>query len=108
MTELKLISGNADSPAAGTASHQTPAAAATGRVTEARRKNILERLILHDLILARRFNKLHGAALEIAVEGILRHMKACERMDMLFDMGAVREIIEDAVQGRKIYAMEVE
>lgn len=63
-----------------------------------------ERLLRIDHIQARRFSKLAGATLDIATEGILRHLRACDRMDVNPDISAVREIIDDALNGRRIYA----
>ncbi len=57
-----------------------------------------------DHIQARRYSKLSGEALEIATAGILRHLKACEKMDVNPDASAVREIIDDALNGRRVYA----
>lgn len=55
----------------------------------------------------RRFAKLEGAPLEIATEGILRHLRACASLDVNADYSAIREIIDDALQGRSIFALEV-
>lgn len=63
-----------------------------------------ERILRIDHIQARRFSKLSGPALEIATEGIIRHLKACDRMDVNPDTSAVREIIDDALAGRRVYA----
>jgi hypothetical protein len=69
-----------------------------------------KRVWLHDRILnidhiqARRFLKLNGPTLDIASEGIIRHLKACERMDVNPDASAVREIIDDAMNGRRVFA----
>lgn len=63
-----------------------------------------ERLLRIDHIQARRYSKLSGATLDIATEGILRHLRACDRMDVNPDISAVREIIDDALNGRRIYA----
>ena len=63
-----------------------------------------ERLQAIDHIQARRFAKLSGAALDIATEGILRHLRACDRMDVNPDVAAVREIIDDALNGRRVFA----
>ncbi len=63
-----------------------------------------ERLLRIDHIQARRFSKLNGAAVDIATEGILRHLRACDRMDVNPDVSAVREIIDDALNGRRIFA----
>ncbi len=63
-----------------------------------------ERLLRIDHIQARRYSKLTGAALDIATEGILRHLRACDRMDVNPDIPAVREIIDDALNGRRIFA----
>lgn len=53
---------------------------------------------------ARRFCKLTGVAGEIAVEGIIRHLAACDRQDVPPDFRAVREIIDDALNGKRVYA----
>lgn len=63
-----------------------------------------ERLQMIDHIQARRYSKLTGAALDIATEGILRHLRACDRMDVNPDVAAVREIIDDALNGRRVFA----
>jgi hypothetical protein len=57
-----------------------------------------------DHIQARRYSKLSGVTLQIATEGIIRHLRACERMDVNPDTSAVREIIDDALNGRRVYA----
>ena len=63
-----------------------------------------ERLLRIDHIQARRFSKLIGPTLDIATEGIIRHLRACDRMDVNPDTSAVREIIDDAMNGRRVYA----
>jgi hypothetical protein len=63
-----------------------------------------ERILQIDHIQARRFSKLTGEALEIASEGIIRHLRACARMDVNPDASAVREIIDDALNGRRVFA----
>ena len=63
-----------------------------------------ERLKTIDHIQARRFSKLVGAPRNIATEGILRHLRACDRMDVNPDVAAVREIIDDALNGRRVFA----
>ncbi len=63
-----------------------------------------ERLKTIDHIQARRYAKLSGAPLDIATEGILRHLRACDRMDVNPDVAAVREIIDDALNGRRVFA----
>jgi len=42
--------------------------------------------------------------MEIATEGIVRHLAACDRMDLTRTFSAVREIIDDALNGRRVYA----
>ena len=69
---------------------------------------LAERLQRLDHIQARRFSKLAGTVLEIATEGILRHLAACDRMDVNPDISAVREIIDDALNGRRVYAEAAE
>jgi hypothetical protein len=63
-----------------------------------------ERLLRIDHIQARRYSKLAGVAEQIATEGILRHLRACDRMDVNPDTSAVREIIDDALNGRRVFA----
>ncbi len=63
-----------------------------------------DRLLRIDHIQARRYSKLSGATLDIATEGILRHLRACDRMDVNPDTSAVREIIDDALNGRRVFA----
>ena len=67
-----------------------------------------ERIQRIDHIQARRFSKLMGVAAEIATEGIIRHLRACDRMDVNPDTSAVREIIDDALNGRRVYAESTE
>jgi len=63
-----------------------------------------ERILRIDHIQARRFSKLAGVPREIATQGIVRHLRACDRMDVNPDTSAVREIIDDALNGRRVYA----
>ena len=63
-----------------------------------------ERLMRIDHIQARRYSKLNGMALQIATEGIIRHLRACDRMDVNPETSAVREIIDDALNGRRVFA----
>ena len=63
-----------------------------------------ERLKMIDHIQARRYSKLMGTTLDIATEGIVRHLRACDRMDVNPDVAAVREIIDDALNGRRVFA----
>ena len=67
-----------------------------------------ERILRIDHIQARRYSKLVGVAAEIATEGILRHLRACDRMDVNPDTSAVREIIDDAINGRRVFAETTE
>ena len=63
-----------------------------------------ERIDNLDSIQGRRFRKLTGNTLEIATTGIIRHFRACAKMDVNPDHCAVREIIDDALNGRRVYA----
>ena len=63
-----------------------------------------DRILQIDHIQARRFSKLTGETLDIATEGIIRHLRACARMDVNPDASAVREIIDDALNGRRVFA----
>lgn len=60
-----------------------------------------------DHIQARRFVKLDGAAKDIATAGIIRHLRACVRMDVNPDPAAFREIIDDALKNRSVFAESV-
>jgi hypothetical protein len=74
------------------------------RVTGAKQMTLQDRILQIDHIQARRFSKLNGETLEIATEGIIRHLRACARMDVNPDASAVREIIDDALNGRRVFA----
>ena len=58
-----------------------------------------ERILQIDHIQARRFTKLTGDCIDIATQGIIRHLRACARMDVNPDASAVREIIDGLVAG---------
>jgi hypothetical protein len=63
-----------------------------------------DRILQIDHIQARRYSKLTGDAMEIATQGIIRHLRACARMEVNPDASAVREIIDDALNGRRVFA----
>lgn len=73
-------------------------------VAAAKPMTLQDRILQIDHIQARRFSKLNGDAIEIATEGIIRHLRACVRMDVNPDASAVREIIDDALNGRRVFA----
>lgn len=54
-------------------------------------------------IQGRRFKKLSGETLDIVVEGILRNLRACQRMNVPADSSVFREIIDDALNGKKFF-----
>lgn len=66
-----------------------------------------QRLAAIDGHQARRYASLTGTALAIAREGIVRHLTACARLEVPADANALREIIDDAVHGRRVYAEAV-
>ncbi|MFV0387436.1 MAG: hypothetical protein ACK5NT_01675 [Pyrinomonadaceae bacterium] len=70
----------------------------------AKQTSLQDRILQIDHIQARRFSKLSGEALDIASEGIVRHLRACARMEVNPDASAVREIIDDALNGRRVFA----
>ncbi len=74
------------------------------KVAATKQITLQERILQIDHIQARRFSKLSGAAVEIATEGIIRHLRACAKMDVNPDASAVREIIDDALNGRRVFA----
>lgn len=63
-----------------------------------------DRVFQIDQVQGKRFAKLQGVSLEIATEGIIRHLKACQKMDVSPDTSACREIIDDAIGGRRVFA----
>lgn len=75
-----------------------------------RAKRAYRTTTMHDTILAidqiqaRRYSGLTTSALLIADEGIIRHLRACGKNDSAPDVAAIREIIDDAIGGRKIFA----
>ena len=56
-----------------------------------------------DHVQARRYAQLSGEALEIASDGLRRHLRACDRMEVHPTSSAIREIIDDALTGRRIF-----
>src|SRR5207244_4290092 len=73
------------------------------KVAAARPMTLQDRVLQIDHIQARRFSKLSGDAVDIAAEGIIRHLRACSRMDVNPDASAVREIIDDALNGPVVF-----
>ena len=63
-----------------------------------------DRILQIDHIQARRYSKLTEDAMEIATQGIIRHLRACARMEVNPHASAVREIIDDALNGRRVFA----
>ena len=63
-----------------------------------------DRILQIDHIQARRYSKLTEDAMDIATQGIIRHLRACARMEVNPDASAVREIIDDALNGRRVFA----
>jgi hypothetical protein len=74
------------------------------KVAAAKPMTLQDRILQIDHIQARRFTKLTGDSIEIATQGIIRHLRACARMDVNPDASAVREIIDDALNGRRVFA----
>ncbi|MBA2379891.1 MAG: hypothetical protein H0V76_10010 [Blastocatellia bacterium] len=74
------------------------------KVAAAKQMTLQDRILQIDHIQARRFSKLTGDSIDIAAEGIIRHLRACARMDVNPDASAVREIIDDALNGRRVFA----
>jgi len=73
-------------------------------VAAAKQMTLQDRILQIDHIQARRFSKLAEDSVEIAAEGIIRHLRACARMEVNPDASAVREIIDDAINGRRVFA----
>jgi hypothetical protein len=73
-------------------------------VAAAKLMTLQDRILQIDHIQARRYAKLTEDAMEIATQGIIRHLRACARMEVNPDASAVREIIDDALNGRRVFA----
>jgi hypothetical protein len=73
-------------------------------VAAAKLMTLQDRILQIDHIQARRYSKLTDDAMEIATQGIIRHLRACARMEVNPDASAVREIIDDALNGRRVFA----
>jgi len=73
-------------------------------VAAAKLMTLQDRILQIDHIQARRYSKLVGDPMEIATQGIIRHLRACARMEVNPDASAVREIIDDALNGRRVFA----
>lgn len=56
---------------------------------------------------ARRFDRLYDAAHTLAKVGIVRHFDACDRLGVEPDRTAIKEIIDDALNGRAVYAERI-
>ncbi len=67
-------------------------------------ENLAKRLESVDRVQARHFSNLTGTARAIATEGITRHLRACDKRAVNPDTSALREIIDDALRGRRVYA----
>lgn len=72
--------------------------------TEVQRR-VLRQVGEIDKIQAQRLSRLRGNTRLMAVEGIIRHLRACRRLQMPPCAAAVREIIDDALEGRCVYAI---
>lgn len=66
--------------------------------------SLTDRILMIDQVQARRFSRLKGKPLEIATEGIIRHLRACSKMDITPDHSAIREIIDDAQNERSVFS----
>ena len=60
---------------------------------------LLESVTTIDFFQARRLKKIEGEALSIAAEGIIRHLRACSKIDVSPQAYAIKEIIDDALNG---------
>lgn len=52
---------------------------------------------------ARRIRKLTGDSLDITIEGIQRHYHFCNKSGVNPDASAIREIIDDALLGKRVF-----
>lgn len=65
---------------------------------------LTDRIAQIDHIQVKRFVSLRGQSKEIAIEGITRHLRACRKLDCNPDHLAIKEIIDDALDGRRVFA----
>lgn len=67
-------------------------------------------ITMHDRIMAiepaqaRKYEKLSSTAQSIADAGIIRHLRACAKNSCNPDANAIREIIDDAINGRSVFS----
>lgn len=66
--------------------------------------NLHDTLQVIDFTQAKRYAKLNINSKVIANEGIIRHLRACTKVGCSPDTSAIREIIDDAIVGKSIYA----
>lgn len=66
--------------------------------------SLQEQIAILDPRQGERFSKIKGVPRNIAIEGIRRHFKACRKIGCNPDASAIREIIDDAMNGRRIYS----
>lgn len=69
-----------------------------------RKNNIFRFIQKFNPVLARHFLYLDRRESEIALKGINRHIQACRRLHVDFDLEAIEEIIEDAKQCRAVFS----
>lgn len=64
---------------------------------------VLQRVTALCHIQGRRLDQLRGPYRRLADAGIMRHFRACDRLDVPICAAAMREIIDDALQGRQVW-----
>lgn len=67
--------------------------------TRGKPTTLQDRIQQIDSVQARRFKKLTGNHRDIAIEGILRYLRACVAMDVNPTADAIRETIDGAIHG---------
>ena len=64
---------------------------------------LTERIATVDTFMARKFERLDPHTQHLAAEGIIRLLNACDRVGTAPDACSLREIIEDALDGRQVW-----
>jgi hypothetical protein len=69
-----------------------------------KQKTLYDYILRVDKRQAERYARLDQAAQEIAAEGIIIHLRACNKSGLIGDEGSIREVIDGAIKGIRIYA----
>jgi hypothetical protein len=69
---------------------------------------LVDEILMIDPNQAKRFAGLSREVKQTASHGIIRHLRACRKLGCSPDGGAIREIIDDALHGRMVFAEQTD